>query len=254
MFRPDPLSPLSPEALAARMFVSRPAAAATGTGGATYRVVVDPVASEVHRLIDEGWGDDAAPLASSPEARWRALQATRDGAPLGAAQQAFLERIAPWARQAAAALGVAPELVQAHAALESGWGLRPLAAANGADANNPFGVKAGAGWDGDVVHAATTEFEDGVAQSRQAPFRRYADLGEAFGDYVRLLGGQARYRAALNRGSDAQAFARGLVQGGYATDPQYARKLVEVASRVIPAKAGTHEPLAAPRGSRLSPG
>ncbi len=41
-----------------------------------------------------------------------------------------------------------------------------------------------------------------------------------------------RYASALNTGSDVQAFANALQRGGYATDPDYARKLVTVAAEV----------------------
>ena len=41
--------------------------------------------------------------------------------------------------------------------------------------------------------------------------------------------GNSRYAAALNTGSDTQAFASALQQGGYATDPNYARKIVAIA-------------------------
>ena len=43
----------------------------------------------------------------------------------------------------------------------------------------------------------------------------------------------SRYEAALRSGDDVQAFAGALAQGGYATDPQYAQKLVRI-SRQIP--------------------
>ena len=41
-----------------------------------------------------------------------------------------------------------------------------------------------------------------------------------------------RYRAALNPGADAGAFAQGLARGGYATDPNYAAKLTQLATRL----------------------
>ena len=37
---------------------------------------------------------------------------------------------------------------------------------------------------------------------------------------------------ALGTGSDVGAFARGLVHGGYATDPDYVAKLTSVAARL----------------------
>jgi flagellar protein FlgJ len=54
----------------------------------------------------------------------------------------------PGRKEAADKLGVAPELVSAHAALESGWGQRPLKNGDGSSTHNLFGIKAGASWHG----------------------------------------------------------------------------------------------------------
>lgn len=155
------------------------------------------------------------------------------GAAAGTPQQrAFLDSIAPWARQAGRQLGVAPELVQAHAALESGWGQRPLRAAGGASSHNLFGIKAGAGWSGAASDADTTEYVNGAALKTRERFRAYPDAASAFQDYTRMLLENPRYRGALNAGSDANAFAQGLARGGYATDPAYAAKLARIASNL----------------------
>jgi flagellar protein FlgJ len=123
-----------------------------------------------------------------------------------APQQQFLASIKPWAEETAGKLGVAPELVAAHAALESGWGKQPLR--NGtASANNLFGVKAGGGWQGEVATASTTEYEHGAMLRKTERFRSYPDTASAFRDYASLLSSNPRYAAALNTGSDARAFA-----------------------------------------------
>ena len=140
-------------------------------------------------------------------------------------QQAFLEAIRPHAEAAAARLGVAPELVAAHAALETGWGRH-------APGNNMFGIKAGGSWQGAVQALATLEVEDGVARHRNERFRGYGDLAASFQDYAGLLLENPRYRRALNTGGDAQAFAHALQAGGYATDPAYADKLGRVAASI----------------------
>ena len=147
-------------------------------------------------------------------------------------QQAFLESIAPWAKEAAAQLGVAPELVSAHAALESGWGQRPLKLAGGATSHNLFGIKAGPGWEGAVSDSATTEYVGGAAIKTRERFRAYPDAGAAFRDYARMLVENPRYQGALGVGSDARAFAQGLARGGYATDPAYAAKLERLATKL----------------------
>jgi flagellar protein FlgJ len=147
-------------------------------------------------------------------------------------QQAFLDAIAPWAQEAADKLGVAPELVSAHAALESGWGQRPLKNPDGSSSYNLFGMKAGASWNGAVAENATTEYVHGAAVKTSAKFRAYPDQASAFRDYAQMLIDNPRFRGAIGAGSDAHAFAQGLARGGYATDPNYAAKLQSLAARL----------------------
>lgn len=183
--------------------------------------------AEVNQFIERG--DAAGSL--SPEAQVHRMQTGPVEAP-SAEQQAWLDRIAPLAEEAGRALGVAPEVLSAHAALESGWGQRPIRTEAGADSHNLFALKATPGWRGDVAEIQTTEYEEGVAQSRRAGFRSYADAGSAFRDFSQLLSGSPRYQAALGTGSDALAYGRALQQGGYATDPAYADKLARVAAQI----------------------
>ena len=83
-----------------------------------------------------------------------------------------------------------------------------------------------------MAQALTTEHVDGANVKKVEPFRSYADPASGFRDYAQLLLDNPRYRAALNTGSDARAFAQGLARGGYATDPGYADKLARVAARI----------------------
>lgn len=142
----------------------------------------------------------------------------------------FVDAVVSQARKAADAIGVAPHLLAAQAALETAWGKRKIVDASGNDSFNLFGIKAGKGWQGKVAHVATTEFENGQAVKKVQPFRVYGSYGEAMEDYARLVKDNARYQQALNQGGDARAFAAGLQQGGYATDPNYAQKLERVAN------------------------
>jgi flagellar protein FlgJ len=137
-----------------------------------------------------------------------------------AARSDFISRIWPHAAEAARRMGVAPEIVVAHAALETGWGQHLPADAAG-QSNNLFGIKASTGG----TDAATTEWVDGARTGVRARFRAYDSIGACVQDYANLLCGNPRYAASLNAGEDANAFASALVRGGYATDPDYARKL-----------------------------
>ncbi|NDV13040.1 flagellar assembly peptidoglycan hydrolase FlgJ [Crenobacter caeni] len=147
----------------------------------------------------------------------------------GEGARAFVETVLPHARRAAEKLGVDPMLIVSHAALESGWGKRVIRHADGRDSYNLFGIKATGNWQGDAVATLTTEFVGSSARKQVEPFRAYPSLAAAFDDYAALIAGNPRYRAALGSGNDMGAYARALKDGGYATDPSYAGKLVAVA-------------------------
>lgn len=149
----------------------------------------------------------------------------------------FVRAIRPAATTAARELGVDPELVIAHAALETGWGRSVPTAADGRPSFNLFGIKAGGSWQGPVQSSRTHEFINGRMQPVRDQFRAYASPEQSIQDYAGLLKSSSRYAGALNTGSDATAFARGLVRGGYATDPDYVTKLTAVAAQLKSAPA-----------------
>jgi peptidoglycan hydrolase FlgJ len=215
---------------------TRPAEALGGAGG--FGKAFAAVQGEVADFIQNG-GAASAPELTPEGSLWRnrsaasvlAAPETEEGS-ASADQQAFLDSIAPWAKEAADQLGVAPELVQAHAALESGWGQRPIRAGDGASSHNLFGIKAGGKWDGAVAESATTEYVGGAAVKTKERFRSYPDGASAFRDYARMLLDNPRYKGAIGAGNDAHAFAQGLARGGYATDPAYAAKLARLAGKL----------------------
>ena len=228
------------------MTSARPAlpAAFAGGGGAGFSTAFQAVQADVATFIAEGGGPSLGGPDTPLTADGAALRArlasqaiggteTPDGAAGidGDVRQQFLSSIRPHAEVAAAKLGVSPDIVAAHAALESGWGQRPLR--NGTvDTNNLFGIKAGSQWQGDVAANVTTEYEHGAAVRKVEKFRSYPDQASAFRDYADLLASNPRYQNALNAGSDAHAFASGLARGGYATDPAYAQKLSKLAAKI----------------------
>lgn len=142
----------------------------------------------------------------------------------------FVKQLAPYAQKAAEKLGVSVRAVLAQAALETQWGKHLPSHSNGNTSNNLFGMKAGNSWDGDKVSVPTLEFEDGVAVHRRANFRAYDNPGQSFDDYAQLIADNPRYAHALNHGEDVVGFAKGLVNGGYATDPSYAQKIIAIAN------------------------
>ncbi|MEN8259182.1 MAG: flagellar assembly peptidoglycan hydrolase FlgJ [Pseudomonadota bacterium] len=144
----------------------------------------------------------------------------------------FVERMLPYAKEAAKELGVAPGVLIAQAALETGWGHSVIKQANGGNSHNLFNIKADSIWKGDRVTVGTVEFENGVAVKRRASFRAYADFGESFRDYVRLVKNSPRYENALRNAGNPHSYIDALQEAGYATDPQYAAKVKRIFAQV----------------------
>jgi len=197
------------------------------------------------RQLSQGGVDPAAPTGAGTTNKVSPEQ-----------QHKFVEEMLPHATAAARELGVDPRAIVAQAALETGWGTHQPGDASG-NSNNLFGIKAGAGWNGASVGSGTTEFADGIAQGEQARFRAYGSVAENVADYVRVLRDNPRYASALGTGTDVRAFATALQRGGYATDPDYANKLVSIADRltgrlpvaadVTPFKSAEVTPISSPR-------
>lgn len=139
----------------------------------------------------------------------------------------FVASLWPHAVDASRTTGIPPRFIVAHAALESGWGKAEPRFPDGRPSHNLFGIKAGSGWSGPVVEAATTEYVNGVAERRVERFRAYGSYAEAVADYARLLAQSPRYASLLGI-QDAVGFADGLQRAGYASDPDYAGKLLRV--------------------------
>ena len=141
----------------------------------------------------------------------------------------FVAKLLPSAQEAAKKLGVSVKAVLAQAALETQWG-QHMPHGKGQSSNNLFGIKAGSSWDGKKVSVPTLEYEGGVAVRKQAQFRAYNSAGDSFNDYAKMISENPRYAAAKGHGDDVMGFAKGLVAGGYATDPSYAHKLAAIAN------------------------
>ncbi|HEX4328762.1 MAG TPA: flagellar assembly peptidoglycan hydrolase FlgJ [Burkholderiales bacterium] len=163
--------------------------------------------------------------------------ASSPAAPLSGAPKDFVQ--ARWADAQAAeqASGVPAQFILGQAALESGWGKRDIKFADGSTSHNLFGIKAGSSWKGATVDATTTEYVGGVARKSVEKFRAYSSYAESFSDYANLLKSNPRYAATLQSGTDAAKFATSLQQAGYATDPNYAKKLTGVIQQTLRAVA-----------------
>ena len=192
--------------------------------------------------VPRAGGAPAAQDITRPMGAGAATAAASGGAGVSASQQtAFARSLWPDAERAARQLRVSPVSLLAQAALETDWGRRMPRTASGTSSNNLFGIKASGGWRGPSARSGTLEYVNGTATATQAQFRAYGSCGQCFQDYTALLSSDPRYAGALGTGNDVGAFASALQRAGYATDPDYARKLTAVAdtlSRALGAQAG----------------
>ena len=145
--------------------------------------------------------------------------------------ESFVTSMSPYAEKAARALGVDSSLLLAQAALETGWGSKMVKNSLG-NSNNLFNIKADRSWKGDKVATQTLEFHGKTAVKEQASFRSYANFEESFNDYVKFLNENPRYQTALQHQGSSENFIKGIHSAGYATDPNYADKVLRVKAKI----------------------
>lgn len=144
--------------------------------------------------------------------------------------QSFIKHLLPMATEAGRRLGVSPQVLLAQAALETGWGTRITRSAEGESSHNLFNIKADHRWQGDLVNVPTLEYRDGIARPESAHFRAYDSYQASFDDYVEFIQTGPRYQKALSVADDNRAYTHELAQAGYATDPDYSSKIMEIAN------------------------
>ena len=140
----------------------------------------------------------------------------------------FIKGILPHARKVAAHKGMEPLMLVAQAALETGWGQKVIKKQDGSSSHNLFGIKADSRWQGDKAKVQTLEYKDGVAKKENAFFRAYNSVEESVKDYINFLSSDDRYKAAMDNVKDPTKYFNALQSAGYATDPNYAKKVVNI--------------------------
>lgn len=108
----------------------------------------------------------------------------------------------------------------AQGVFESACGTSKLAR----EGNNHFGIKCHNDWTGD-----TLKIDDDALQEC---FRRYETAEESYTDHSLFLTSRSRYASLFSLDiMDYKAWAHGLKAAGYATNPQYADRLINLIER-----------------------
>lgn len=113
--------------------------------------------------------------------------------------------------------GVPASITLAQGLLESSYGYSRLAA----EGNNHFGIKCHSDWQGERI----LEDDDQKGEC----FRKYTDASLSYKDHSDFLRYKARYAFLFDfETTDYKSWAHGLKKAGYATDPQYASKIINL--------------------------
>ncbi|HEY7063623.1 MAG TPA: glucosaminidase domain-containing protein [Chloroflexota bacterium] len=164
----------------------------------------------------------AQPLPPTPATRTAEWPAPGTG---DQHKQQFIEAAAPFAQDSQRRLGIPTSVIIAQAIHESYWGTSKLAR----NANNFFGIKSrnGEGSAGTYWMDAW-EVINGEDVVTPEPFRAYNNPGESFYDHGMFFLRNSRYYGAFKYGENPRQFAQAIADAGYATDPDYAPKLIRI--------------------------
>ena len=136
----------------------------------------------------------------------------------------FADAIRAPASVAAMELGTSTNTVIAFAGLETGWG-KHIPRNGDHNSNNLFDIKAHDS-DRPSITSSTIEYVGGEAQSYKQQFRSYQSIGESIEDFSYFLRSNPRYNEALSFAGNPKQFIRKVHEAGYATDPDYANKVI----------------------------
>ncbi|HVA98651.1 MAG TPA: glucosaminidase domain-containing protein [Bacteroidia bacterium] len=132
-------------------------------------------------------------------------------------QSQYVERYKDDAIQEMLEYGIPASITLAQGLLESSNGNSPLAIY----ANNHFGIKCHLDWTGETYLKDDDE--------KNECFRKYASVLDSYKDHVKFLKSRPRYAFLFSyKVTDYEDWAKGLKRAGYATDPRYPQRLLEI--------------------------
>lgn len=141
------------------------------------------------------------------------------------ARKLFIKQVAPEAQAMQNRYHVLSSITIAQAILESDWGSSQLAS----QYHNLFGIK---GTGADSKELATKEYVNGKWIVIRGRFKVYDSWDASIKDHTQLmLNGTDTNKqnySQVTGAKDYQTAAHALQQAGYATDPDYAKKLISV--------------------------
>lgn len=138
----------------------------------------------------------------------------------------FIQTLVPHAKQLQQNYGILPSIILGQAILESNWGQSTLAS----QYYNLFGIKSSGSQAS--IHLETQEYVNNQWITIQGNFRVYQSWEESMDDHTLLFVNGTDWNSDLYKNvlsaTNYQEAATALQTAGYATDPDYAQKVINV--------------------------
>lgn len=174
------------------------------------REIVRPPVEETPTIVEEVKETRPVTTVTSPPANASYEQVV----------QIYIQNFKEVAKEEMLLYGIPASIKIAQGILESGAGRGSLTTRS----NNHFGIKCHVGWTGESVRHDDDELQE--------CFRKYNDPRYSFRDHSLFLTSRPRYSNLFSlKKDDYKAWAKGLRQAGYATDPKYPDKLINIIER-----------------------
>lgn len=135
----------------------------------------------------------------------------------------YINEFSPIAESEMMRVGIPASIKLAQGLLESNWGRSTLAT----EANNHFGIKCGSSWQGKEMYRKDDDYTS-AGKLMQSCFRAYDSAFESYMAHSEFLL-RKRYAGLFTLSTlDYKSWAHGLKNAGYATDPKYPNKLIQI--------------------------
>jgi len=139
-------------------------------------------------------------------------------------REKFIKEVYAETYQLAKDEGIPHDFIMAQVIQETGWGKHILK-----DTHNIFNIKAGKSWEGEKSTHKVWEIEHGKKVWVNDEFRKYESYGESVADWLDFLHDNKRYEALFEeKNLSTEEFAKRIQEAGYATDPHYAKNIVNI--------------------------
>ena len=132
----------------------------------------------------------------------------------------YILKFSPVAKEEMNKFKIPASITLAQGMLESGLGYGTLALKG----NNHFGIKCHKGWKGKKIY-----HDD---DKKGECFRVYKNANKSYRDHSIFLSQRGRYSFLFDyKITNYKAWAKGLKKAGYATDPEYPKKIIDLIER-----------------------